>query len=103
MNLIEAWFHVEREINSKSIAQALRDLNKATGLKVLANKVYEWRDGNARAPDAATYHMRVIVIRHALYMAGMDCDCPSDNQLMTVIQMLSPPLRAPYIKGDQNV
>jgi len=96
MNLIDAWFHVEREVNGKSIAQALRDLNEATGLKARINKVYGWRDNSARAPDAATYHMRIVVMRHAFFLANININYLSERQILTMADVLSPPLREEY-------
>ena len=90
MKLISAWFHVEQNINEKSIAGALRDLNTALGTRVRINRPYEWRDGKVRPSEKIQRYMRIVVARHALDLAGIPlARTPSDNEITTLIDMLS--------------
>lgn len=68
--LVQSWLEVELNINEKTLAEALRDLNKKLDSVHTHSRVREWeenRNGRGdRLPRKVRSYMAKIVIKHVL-------------------------------------
>lgn len=76
MSLVKTWLSVEQDENDKSLADAIRDLNKHLGSAHTHSRISEWRDNRNgrgdRLPRRVRLYMAKIVVRSVLKNAGIN-------------------------------
>jgi hypothetical protein len=75
-NLVQAWLHVELEENTKTLAEALVDLNDALDTAYTHSRIREWeenRNGRGeRLPREVRVYMAKLVARSVLTGVGLN-------------------------------
>lgn len=91
--LVQAWLEVELDYNEKSLADALRALNKKLDSAHTHSRVREWeenRNGRGdRLPRRVRQYMGRVVIRHVLENAGLSAHRKQGRVLNKIVDMLS--------------
>ena len=91
--LVQAWLEVELNMNEKSLADALRDLNKKLQSAHTHSRVREWeenRNGRGdRLPRKVRQYMGRVVIRHVLKDVGFNTKQKQGRVLNRIVDMLS--------------
>lgn len=97
-NLIEAWITVSRVIEGRTLTDAIRDMNKATGKSFDISRVSEWRCRKAikrTPPPEAIRYMAEDVAAYAVKSAlGLDPAEFTGQQLQALAHLFTPPPRS---------
>jgi hypothetical protein len=74
--VVQSWLEVELVFNGKTLADALRDLNKHLNSAHTHSRVREWEENRngrgARLPREIRLYMSKVVMRHVLESSGVD-------------------------------
>ncbi|HSH40895.1 MAG TPA: hypothetical protein VK973_02090 [Arenicellales bacterium] len=93
MNIVTAYIAMMRD-HGMTRADALRDLNEATGLNIRSNRLYEIEHGKRPLPaDAHRYMAECVAERVLRQVTGEVLDL-TDDQAAELAAAFSPPARA---------
>lgn len=92
MNIVTAYIAMMRD-HGMTRADALRDLNEATGLNIRSNRLYEIEQGKRPLPAVAHRYMAACVAEHVLYVVTGERVSMTDDQCMELAEAFSPPAR----------
>lgn len=97
-NLIDAWITVSRIIQGRTLTDAIRDLNAATGKSFDLSRVSEWRCHKSikrcPPPEAIRYMAQDVAAYAVQSVLGLDPSRFTDEQLLDLAYIFTPPPRA---------
>ena len=90
--LVQAWLEVELDVNHKTLATALREMNKALDAAHTHSRVREWeenRNGRGdRLPRRVRVYMAKKVVDQVLKDAGVDTKKLNKRNLNKIVDQL---------------
>ncbi len=90
--LVQSWLEVELVFNQKSLADALRDLNKHLNSAHTHSRVREWEENRngrgARLPREIRLYMAKVVLRHVLESSGVDASKLASKSIAKIAEQL---------------
>jgi hypothetical protein len=90
--LVQSWLEVELEFNNKTLAEALRDLNKHLNSAHTHSRVREWEENRngrgARLPREIRLYMAKVVLRHVLESSGVNADTLGSRTISKIAEQL---------------
>lgn len=93
MNIVTAYIAMMRD-HGMTRADALRDLNEATGLNIRSNHFYEIEQGKRPLPAAAHRYMAECVAERILRQVTGEVLELTDAQCSALADSFSPPARS---------
>jgi hypothetical protein len=90
--LVQSWLEVELVFNNKTLAEALRDLNKHLNSAHTHSRVREWEENRngrgARLPREIRLYMAKVVLRHVLESSGVNASTLASRAISRIAEQL---------------
>ena len=90
--LVQSWLEVELVFNGKTLAEALKELNKHLNSAHTHSRVREWEENRngrgARLPREIRLYMAKVVLRHVLESSGVNASALASRAVSRIAEQL---------------
>lgn len=92
-SLIQSWLQVELNINERTLAEVLREMNAKFDSKYTHSRIREWErceDGRgSRIPSEVRNYILNRVIKYVLHSNGISCKGISNAKFFKIVNQLT--------------